>query len=173
MAQKTPGWTTNKSIEHRYMWNGIHMHHIMLFVCLREVAVRPKHEFPIEAKAVIQDFYMDYVLTGAATRQGAKELQKQLSQFLILGHLPLREWRSNDNLMVGKSSQNLWGSILWNSSQDTLQYQVKLCERLDSTKKTILSKISQIFDPLELVSSVSIKRKIFMQKLWTKDLDWD
>lgn len=37
----------------------------------------------------------------------------------------------------------------------------------------VLSRISQIFDPLGLVGLILIREKIFMQKLWAENLHWD
>ncbi|RLU25694.1 hypothetical protein DMN91_001851 [Ooceraea biroi] len=56
--------------------------------------------------------------------------------------------------------------ILWDSAQDQLQYQVKISKDQATTKREVLSRISQIFDPLGLVGPVLIKGKLFMQKLW-------
>ena len=41
------------------------------------------------------------------------------------------------------------------------------------TRRTVLSKIARIFDPLGLVSPVTVSAKIFMQSLWLTNLDWD
>jgi hypothetical protein len=44
---------------------------------------------------------------------------------------------------------------------------------IELTKRTIISVISKIYDPLGLVSVVVIKAKIIMQSLWKEELDWD
>lgn len=41
------------------------------------------------------------------------------------------------------------------------------------TKRTILSVITQIFDPLGLIGPVIIKAKILLQSLWQLKIDWD
>jgi len=41
------------------------------------------------------------------------------------------------------------------------------------TKRTILSIITQIFDPLGLIGPVTIKAKILLQTLWQLKIDWD
>jgi len=41
------------------------------------------------------------------------------------------------------------------------------------TKRTILSTIAKLFDSSGLISSIIIKAKIFIQKLWCIKLDWD
>ena len=41
------------------------------------------------------------------------------------------------------------------------------------TKREVLQKISEIFDPLGMISPVMIKMKIFMQDLWKEKLEWN
>lgn len=53
----------------------------------------------------------------------------------------------------------------WNCDEDILYYMVDSSEYTIITKRTMLSEISQIFDPLRLVSSCVIV-KIMLQRLW-------
>lgn len=41
------------------------------------------------------------------------------------------------------------------------------------TKSSVLSMISQIFDPLGLIGPAIIKAKLLMQRLWQLRIDWD
>ncbi|XP_011702045.1 PREDICTED: uncharacterized protein LOC105458437 [Wasmannia auropunctata] len=156
--------------------------------CLRELAAIYKQEFPLAAKAVEQDFYMDDVLTGASTLKDAIILQEQLTKMLLHGKMPLRKWRANhqeilshlardsgmDNLLVIDKNQPIKTfGLLWNATTDTLQYQVKLEETTEATKRSVLSRISQMFDPLGLVAPVLIVGKIILQKIWRQEVNWD
>lgn len=72
--------------------------------------------------------------------------------------------------------------LTWFPSTDTLGFQFTI-PSLDVdeilTKRTILSVIATLFDPLGLLGAVITTAKIFMQQLWTirdengKSLDWD
>lgn len=63
--------------------------------------------------------------------------------------------------------------IFWNAREDKINYTVDphITERV--TKRTILSSIAKIFDPLGLLGPVAITAKIIMQQLWQLQLDWD
>jgi len=42
-----------------------------------------------------------------------------------------------------------------------------------TTKRIVLSRIAQVFDPLGLLALVLINGRIIMQRLWTNELKWD
>ncbi|XP_011884101.1 PREDICTED: uncharacterized protein LOC105571245 [Vollenhovia emeryi] len=156
--------------------------------CLKELANIYKREFPLAAKAIEEDFYMDDVLSGGPTLKSAITLQTQLTEMLARGHFPLRKWRANhqdvlkhlsehsraDNLLVIDKDQPLKTlGLLWNATTDTFQYQVTLKGNALNTKRNVLSKIAQVFDPLGLVAPVLIVGKIIMQKIWQQQVEWD
>ena len=41
------------------------------------------------------------------------------------------------------------------------------------TKRIILKRIASIFDPMGLICPVMLPVKVFLQNLWSKNLDWD
>ena len=63
----------------------------------------------------------------------------------------------------------------WNPSSDALNFTVKDL-RLNGkvTKRTVSSKISQIYDPLGLASAVTMRARVALQEIWKmKKFDWD
>jgi hypothetical protein len=55
--------------------------------------------------------------------------------------------------------------LYWNSTTDTLKYEIKLQNIPKKiTKRTILSLTAQIFDPLGLVGPIIMKAKVIIQK---------
>lgn len=64
--------------------------------------------------------------------------------------------------------------IAWDPEQDILKYSILVKLNWSKfTKRTILSAISQIFDPLGLVGPALIQAKLLIQSLWKLDLGWD
>ena len=41
------------------------------------------------------------------------------------------------------------------------------------TKRFIVGRVGEVFDPLGLASPSIVRAKIFIQELWTMGLDWD
>lgn len=42
-----------------------------------------------------------------------------------------------------------------------------------TTKRNILSQISQLFDPLGLLGPIILSAKLLIQELWKSQIDWD
>lgn len=63
--------------------------------------------------------------------------------------------------------------IGWNPLLDVFQFRVSLPKLPPRTKRSILSTIANLFDPLEWVTPVTVAAKVFMQQLWKLKLDWD
>ncbi|KAK9736432.1 Pao retrotransposon peptidase [Popillia japonica] len=157
------------------------------------LAVRALHQAAMDNGAdprviniIKSDFYMDDLITGTDTLEDAVYLKHQISDVLQRGCFPLRKWRSNEKEILGSGSIDSKdeyvladkGSIktlglLWNSQSDTLHYSVNLDIDDTSSKRKILSTIAKIFDPLGLVSPVTIRAKLIMQYLWQYQIDWD
>ncbi|XP_018375289.1 PREDICTED: uncharacterized protein LOC108769043 [Trachymyrmex cornetzi] len=140
------------------------------------------------AAALLQDFYMDDVLTGSHTLKQAIKLRNELSELLGAARFPLRKWRASDTRILQGLSQEIEEDsllvlddavpsktlgLLWDSSKDQLQYSVSLTDSNQNTKRSILSQIARIYDPLGLIGPVLIVAKIIMQNLWKLDVGWD
>nr|CAI5861400.1 unnamed protein product [Callosobruchus analis] len=63
--------------------------------------------------------------------------------------------------------------LLWNTTLDIFCYSVHMSELKVVTKRTILSTIARIFDPLGLIAPITIVAKLILQKLWQSNSDWD
>jgi len=64
--------------------------------------------------------------------------------------------------------------VMWQPSTDSFRFSMKPWfppERM--TRRTLLSDINSIYDPMGLVTPVLIKGKIFVQQLWSFKLGWD
>lgn len=64
--------------------------------------------------------------------------------------------------------------LYWNPVDDVFRYRVNtMNEDTRITKRTLLSLISQIYDPLGLVGPACIQAKIILQQLWRLKIGWD
>ncbi|XP_029176461.1 uncharacterized protein LOC114944634 [Nylanderia fulva] len=116
-------------------------------------------------------------------------MRNQLIALLDKGGFRLRKWASNctnlvadidpsdhglaqQKLLTGDEQLKVLG-MAWNPTPDVFYFHVSLGQSLDKTKRSILSTIAQLFDPLGWVALVIITAKIFMQQLWLLKCQWD
>ncbi|GFS76986.1 uncharacterized protein NPIL_41141 [Nephila pilipes] len=141
---------------------------------LKQLAIDEKDNFLIAANIVLQDMYLDDILTGCSN------LKKLVQQFESDG-MSLHEWcflHSNGDLTYLQSDQlSEEGtvktlSVLRNSSSDTFCFKVHITETLVFAERDVFSQIARLFDPLDILGPVIRKDKFFMQGLWLLKVDW-
>jgi len=157
---------------------------------LQELAIVDGKLFPIAASILLNDTFVDDILTGANTEHDALEYHSQLIALCSLAKFELRKWASNNcNILqaVPIESQAMSPALLYN---DTDEFDLKILglkwdPRADvfsfntkpssnvPTKRTVLSDIARVFDPLGLLSPITFWTKHVMQQLWTARIAWD
>ena len=68
-------------------------------------------------------------------------------------------------------------SVKWNCESYTFHLDLALiaekAEGLEPTKRNVLSLLASLFDPLGLISPVTVSMKILFQEICSSKLDWD
>lgn len=149
--------------------------------------------FPEASQVILEDCYMDDILTGAKTLAATKQLRADVEELMLKGQFPIRKWCSNnEEVLEGVPEEHRETLIpieeccanetiktlglLWNPRSDQFLF-VKKFERAPEdvkiTKRYILSQIAKLFDPLGLISPVIVLAKVIMQNLWASSLGWD
>lgn len=166
--------------------------------CAQFLAVRSMHQlahdgsgsYPLASKRLLEDFYVDDLLSGAYEIQEAVEIQSQLRDLCIAGGFNLRKWACNHDALlqsIPPSDREIKTSLLidfddtvkslgihWNPRNDEFTFQSTLDPSFAArTKRSMLSDISKLFDPLGWLSPLIIRAKILMQNLWCLNLGWD
>ncbi|XP_058816087.1 uncharacterized protein LOC131679391 [Topomyia yanbarensis] len=156
---------------------------------LQKLADDEGQHFPLAEPAVRHDFYVDNLLSGSDDAESLAVTCNQLIAMLACAGLPLRQWSSNCQAILDtiplelretktlldldhESSVTALG-LRWEPSTDFLSFKTpnwKECTVLN--KRTILSQISSLFDPLGLIGPTIAKAKIMLQSLWKLHLDW-
>lgn len=157
---------------------------------LQQLAVDEGNLYPLGKQALQKGFYVDDFIGGAQTVAEAIQLRKELSELLEKGGFPMRKWASNQiSVLNGLSAEEIGTQssikfdtdeavkalgISWEPESDNLRFDFKTRQHNKvATKRSILSEISQIFDPLGLISPIIIKAKMLMQRLWLLPCKWD
>ncbi|XP_063994422.1 uncharacterized protein LOC135171779 [Diachasmimorpha longicaudata] len=156
--------------------------------CLHQLADDESEKFPEAAKIIKRDLYVDDLLTGADTLEEALNIRDGINSVLKKGQLNLRQWGSNDpRLLEGLAEGNInlqlktsndptikTLGLHWNSEKDAIIFTVQPIQpRSKVTKRTMLSDVSKIFDPLGFLGPVIIKGRMILHRLWEEKIGWD
>ncbi|XP_046145637.1 uncharacterized protein LOC123988922 [Osmia bicornis bicornis] len=156
---------------------------------LNQLAVDEGHQYPLALPVLKDQTYVDDCLFGADDKDLLRTIRDQTINLLNKGGFRLRKWASNDPTLLididprdhGLAKNKLLKieetcSVLgleWNPVLDHFQFRVTISSNFANTKRTILSQIAKLFDPMGLLTPVVIPAKVFMQKLWSLQYDWD
>lgn len=154
------------------------------------LAIRVLHHLAQEApseqsrRAMLQDFYVDDLLTGANSETAALQLQKEIDETLASAGFITHKWVSSI-----EESQNIPQSvqvksispkdeplktlgILWDVPNDTFSIQVTRPIKKWS-RRTVLSATNELYDPLGFVAPITLTAKIILQDIVKTTTNWD
>lgn len=140
-------------------------------------------KYPEACRVILEDSYMDDISSGCETLNEAIELQRNVTAILAEASFPLRKWVSNSNELMkcipesdkeGAGTKTDHGyqkfvstlGLRWLYESDKIS--CKMTNKASSnkmTKRSILSEIASIYDPLGLLAPITIYNKIIMQNI--------
>ncbi|XP_048582690.1 uncharacterized protein LOC116603367 [Nematostella vectensis] len=143
------------------------------------------HKTPV-TQDMRDNLYVDNIITGCETHQEALSYYDESRSVMTEAKFNLRSWASNSQPLLHRAaldgvndancdSVNVLG-LRWDTSTDTL---ILACKELLApddtlvTKREILRESSKIYDPLGLITPISIRAKILIQDLCKLNVDWD
>ena len=162
--------------------------------CLRQTATQFGSDFNSHTCEVIQrDFYVDDCLTCVNTVDEAKHLINELRHLLKAGGFNLTKWLSNVpeviesvsaedratfgqdiNREIGRTTIQRVLGVGWNVNRDEFYFNVIVPSVEESyTRRTILSCINSLYDPLGFVAPVILTARIMQQRIVQLGINWD
>ncbi|XP_075158159.1 uncharacterized protein LOC142231437 [Haematobia irritans] len=155
---------------------------------LLELASSIESDLPEISTILKKETYVDDILSGGFTIEETTHSLLSLKQALLSAGFPLKKITANcpevlrrlepddlydlDFLRFQETSSTKTLGIKWNALRDTFTYTFTT-PSATKTKRGILSKIAQLFDPAGWITPVIVKAKILMQQLWLDKLGWD
>ncbi|XP_044756884.1 uncharacterized protein LOC123315299 [Coccinella septempunctata] len=154
---------------------------------LHKLADDEETSFSLAARILRDDVYVDDVVSGSDDLQGSINLRDDLIALLGRGGFELRKWSSNnpcilegipDDHQLSQSFSFDEGDFVkilglrWNPCSDCFSFAVTGIEN-SCTKRSILSQLARIYDPLGFLTPFTFLMKYFIQLLWVQGLQWD
>lgn len=151
--------------------------------CLKQLANECEND--LISQIISEDFYVDDLVTGSQSLSQLHKIRDDICKVLSTGCFNLRKINSNvvnftsnsadpsTPLTLGEQNTSTTLGLGWSSSKDELLFSQRPTVNTMPTKRSMLSSIGQIFDPLGLLSVYIIQCKILLQKLWLHKISWD
>ena len=128
-----------------------------------------------------------YVDNLQGTTSDSKELYGiyvEANTIMAEANMPLRMWVTNEAALtkqitedfpdqVTNDDNNVLG-LSWDKAEDTLHIKSPkfVCDH-HLSKRQLLSAVSSVFDPLGLVSPLTIRGKLLIKQAWLLEVSWD
>lgn len=155
---------------------------------LQQAAKDEAEHFPNTYQKVLDDFYMDDLLSGCENIEEGEKLYKEIKELLCRAGFELQKWTSNSKKLMETINEKQLNEkinlkvdavikilgLRWNQESDNFEYSVKIpFSDVSITKRKVISEIAKLFDPLGWLAPAIIVTKIFIQKLWISGIGWD
>ena len=168
----------------------------MAITAMRKTANMNRETSPRAAESITKNAYVDDICDSVKTIEEAKELTEDVDKVLATGGFHVKKWISNaansydvdpEEVVLGgeTETEKVLGTV-WLPKDDKFSFKIKInfanksqpsndtmSTPLKLTKRTILSKLAGIFDPIGAGAAVLVKSKVAMQELWQLGLNWD
>lgn len=159
-------------------------------------AQRHASEHPEAVEAIVDCHYMDDYLDSYRTEEEALRIATEVRDIHREARFELKKWVSNSTKivdvlepdqrpaeavnLVGKEQEEKTLGLIWQPSTDELSFNLKLTRLPDNllskeapTKREALKIVMSLYDPLGLVSPVTVRAKQILQEAWRLGTDWD
>lgn len=146
---------------------------------IRKIAALEETNYPIGASTILNDFYVDDLLTGADTIAELNLIRDETTKILSKAGFQLRKWASNCPEVledvphadtsepihfINRNEEIRTLGMHWNTTNDSFKYDINMCDSRKVTKRSMLSVLSKIFDPLGLLGPITLVAKILIQR---------
>ena len=165
-------------------------------IALRKTAEEVSKEYPDESDVILNNSYMDDISGSIDTEETALRYMKNIEQILNNKGFKIKEWIYNGKGGNKKSSDQEQVQVLMGVSEDGdtvtegvlgMRWEVKeyvlKCSRSatrsnyhsTATKRSILSAVNSVYDPVGFLTPFTVKTKILLRKIWSHEppIDWD
>ena len=159
---------------------------------LRRMADDYRHISHKAAEFLKNDFYVDDGVTSVATEEEAINLIQNAVKICAQANVRLHKFNCNrkevltaipetersekiksiDILQDQLPNERTLG-MDWNLDSDSFYFLTPTSAMESNTKRSVLSKIAQVYDPMGLISPFLLRGKMILQRVTASDLGWD
>ncbi|MES9974415.1 MAG: DUF1759 domain-containing protein [Candidatus Thiodiazotropha sp.] len=134
---------------------------------------------------MLKDLYVDNIVSSLPSEEMLLDYFTTGRAIFKEAGFNLRSWASNsqaltdvakqDNIQDNEPVTKVLG-LRWETQTDVISFPNKdnvPSEKALMTKRTVLRQSSSTYDPLGILSPITVRSKILMQSLWQRKFEWD
>ena len=158
---------------------GVKSSPFLLAATIRHHLEKRTFEEPIFKEILANNLYVDDLVVSLETVHEARKIFMEASRACQEMEMELRKWTTNDPFLATElnfkrdSSETSVLGLQWNPIEDKIRSNIPDVEDETPTKRNILRTVSQIFDPLGIMSPVTVIIKHLLQQIWRLKVEWD
>lgn len=144
---------------------------------INTLAKASQFELPEAARELQEHVYVDDIGGSRPTVNEAKQVTNGIDVILGKGQFQIKTWHSN-NKEIDQSHGERFTDLLghrWDKQEDKLSFKKReIVGKFETfSKRSCLALLAQLWDPIGLVSPVTIKFRTDLQELWSSGFGWD
>ena len=102
-----------------------------------------------------------------------KRFKQEATEILESEKFPVHKWESNVPELDSETNPSKLLGVAWNKKEDTLEIPAQREEVKPVTKRSILSQLSSIYDPLGLISPTMVEGKRIYREACDEGTGWN
>ncbi|XP_021959629.1 uncharacterized protein LOC110855533 [Folsomia candida] len=134
---------------------------------------------------LLRSLYVDNCVTSVDTEEEYEKFKSLAVKMMCDARMELRQWERSSSGAAGISFEQFDKDensqettvvlgLNWDKKKDELSVSVPKEEQIENiSKRVMLSKVQQFFDPMGYLSPTTIIPKLLLQKTWTEKNSWD
>ena len=149
--------------------------------------------YPKIVNEIEKSLYVDDLINGGPTVEAAKEVKETSTEVFAQGGFTLHKWHSNaaeldavsanqisetqetyakQQLGVPQRGKGALLGVPWDKERDTIEVKFP-AERIQPTKRNLLTKLAKVYDPLGFASPTTLSGKLLYRKACELKIAWD
>ncbi|UYV62513.1 hypothetical protein LAZ67_2000915 [Cordylochernes scorpioides] len=163
---------------HRRVVFGVNCSPFILWAVIEYHLSNVRYEHKPLAQRLQKSFYVDNLVKSVNSFEELKDLKLTATSIMDNARMELSRWEHSLDVASGtypfeRAEISKVLGICWDKREDCLSCEISAAIPPKITKRSILSCLAQIYDPIGFLNSILIKPKILLQKAWTLKLAWD
>ena len=128
---------------------------------------------PLASNALINNRFMDDLLNANSNAKVLKTIRNEVTELIGKFGFDVKEWFSNHPMIGSVQKMKKVLGIRWDMENDTLGAGINASSKKLLTKRNVLSRIAEIWDPLGICAGVNLIGKLLFQSIVRLQFSWD